>query len=1502
MFHHLGVKPVDNFYIMAIVFLCVYIAWFLVFSEEASAPPIVINTTKTRKENKKHLLSSHNKNGKGVKDSGGLVSADFSTSQMLGESGLAYAGLAQPCITEKKHTVNPNLPQGYSALYCDPHQGLECITGIYKGGGICLKSVNETCYMKTDCAPDAEFCLNNLCQTRDEVINRSCKTDSDCKGLLGDLNHVCDQNSRRCVYDIWPRDSGCTHKSQCLYNSKFPESAECRILDTDTSPAVLTIKGTFSGTSIGVSNSSIKSFNEIKDSITGVYATVVNSTDNQSYIGRYRINNIKGNNITLAVPSVTEQIFKGQQGNNYELNFGTEKDGICLVKFPTGTPPSLVKGSPKIRNSCVTGKELNGYCVEKDRTITGKNPTDAGGLEQVCTSDPKKLGCNRDLALVCTYDNTLVSSFNSGVENFHVTSGLSVNKQIIKDIGRCKKQQAHIYESCSDNCVKPLVCLAERDINSNIFRYCGYEWNVMNDVSNLTGCPIKNSLFDFDTTFDTQCKSNQNTFCFSDSDCVPKYRCGGPSDSSSIAYNFNIYDPATNTYPSTYLGFNKFFFPRNNPPTILTSKEGTLDGKPNLFGYYYKSDNTYTFEYAVNGLRNPYNSIIITFSGVNPIKEPEFSLTHMGGDVYRLNVGYIIKHNHTRRREFISPNTFNFYDSALADGTSVYFEGYTGVYNISYEENYIRRTPKSSTGTSTINILKVNDSSGTAVPVSSFNNATMVTYSNRYSANTNSDSFSVESQKCLIDTGDFFKYFEGDAGNSIQYVTSATYTDYTSLTQGTCFYSVALPQPPKDNIGLHTVRKELYFNEVYQHLNGNPTFDGNGYDYFGIRTKVSTSFSAANSYIEMQPLNGFHFLPITITPNTNTIQNITIQSNSTYVHLDVDGSSGVSIFNKPIGYFSDTSDITSEIGMSNILLTYKYAENDIHVLSMNYKLSDSAGIDNFTEIRTHKGTCYIYYTIDNSLKLPSLKVPAVSGYGLSTRPYDIDQVRYFENNNNPNTDTISILSTYKDINPDNPRTSVGNISTMRKLQLKTILNNPTPPKFFQPSYQGIEVTPAPVSLTESIPFGSTGYVTISKINKEINDPTSEINFYLEGTDSIFFRVKKDIEVILKYGARDLVISYNGNKNAISLVGIKEYNVDSKGVETLETQAAFFLDTKDTLNTDSSPKLYYNGIYPISVSIGTSAPQWQTEKVSFLKISDGRNIFSSASIFTETVDKKFSFKFLKSDYNKILYKTDHQGPTTEFSFFNCFILQNGYSETDGGSHNYASTVWNNGRLDQSNPVIVNFSSTDDIITDFSSNGVYHLDFAIYKIDSLSLPTGNILFVTNNRYLSSTTISSDLIFLNNARNYNNFTILGKFRTTNKQILNRESGSIFSKMDTFPFYTGLPNDEGMLDETYLKEIKWPYWISNLNTGAIQIKKIILSYNPGNMENDMFYYCLATVSSTTGNTNLLLYLSTNFTVNDIKESHSVPIVVSDFSKMSQNIKMLPYNKNLLFLSNFCS
>ena len=133
MFHHLGVKPADNFYIMAIVFLCVYIYWFLTFNKEASAPPIIINATKTKKELKGSMYTA--------------------SSQEPGKSGLTFAGLAQPCVLQGDDTTKPNLPTGYSLQPCDTYNGLECVTGIYKGGGICLKSINKTCFIKIRLCP-----------------------------------------------------------------------------------------------------------------------------------------------------------------------------------------------------------------------------------------------------------------------------------------------------------------------------------------------------------------------------------------------------------------------------------------------------------------------------------------------------------------------------------------------------------------------------------------------------------------------------------------------------------------------------------------------------------------------------------------------------------------------------------------------------------------------------------------------------------------------------------------------------------------------------------------------------------------------------------------------------------------------------------------------------------------------------------------------------------------------------------------------------------------------------------------------------------------------------------------------------------------------------------------------------------------------------------------------------------------------------------------------------
>lgn len=1462
MFHNLGLKPVDNFYIMAIVFLCVYIAWFLVFSEEASAPPIVVNTTKTREENKNYLLTSSNVDGQGIKNTNGLVTDDFSKTNMPGKSGLAYAGLGQPCLTEGSNTVNPNLPQGYAPQPCDTHKGLQCVTGIYQGGGICLKSVNQSCDIKTDCAPEAEFCLNNICQTRDEVINRSCKSHIECRGPLGDLNHVCDFKTNKCVYDIWPKDSGCTDKTQCNYYSQFPNSVECRTAIGGSAAAILILEGTYTGNSITISSSSLTQFNQIKSDINQTYVSVREKVTG-SYQGRLRISSISGNKVTLIVPSIPVRSFPGKQNIVYDLEFGTQKDGICLVKFPDGTPPTTVKGTTNITNKCSSGSNtVNGYCVEAGRT------NKKGSLEQVCTSN-EKLTCDDDLT--CTYDNDLVSNFNSLIDSYHVDSGLSVNGQIIKDIGKCKKQTSKIYESCFDDCIKPLVCLNEMDINSSVFRYCGYEWDIMNDVSDLTNCPLdgqqnrnKGPIFAFSNKFDTQCKAARGTFCFSDSDCVGSGKCGSGNN-----YSFSSYNPLTNSY-SFYPGS----FTHDTDLYFLVSKEDN-NGRPKFITYYYKSSNTsWIFYKSTDGGRTfSSNTNTITFEE-SPVKDPTFSLTYLGGNNYQLNVEYITEYQDSTKRKFDNISTYNFYNSALREGTSVYFEDSTinnEVYNISYDTGYINAK------SNPLNILKLKKSDGTSIGVSAFT-GDLVTYSSVISANVESTGVAnrylpIENDENSFNSGDSFTYIEGDdANNVIEYLNNTGGGATTELTNEENYFSIIFDRSP---LNTGSQRKEIYFTEKYNTINSNPVLGNQKMNQFGIRVKADPQFSEANSRIQLKSVYGYRFLPINIT--NNPPQTITIERETTNY---VSTQKNTTDFNRPIGYFSDTTDITAEITEDNILLTYKNNGSNVQVLSLSYRFTETSNNDIFNLIETSNGSCYIYYNINNSLKIPSLKVTAESGYTTTDTPYSVDEVRYFENDSQTakNNDTISFLTTYKDIQPSTPRTSVGNITNMRKLNLETTLTNPTS---FNPKYQGLDnINPPSTLFYGTLPFGSTGYSQISQIKEAINVTDTSGNLFLGGTQSIFFKNPKDIDLILKYGSSELVISYNSRKNAVAIVGILEYNVDDKGNETLEVQTSFIINHSDNLGKDTAPVIYFNNIYPITCSISAN----------ILTLNDGRILVSSSRNPDEDSDK---FKTSKTNYNKVLYQMrggSGSAPSSTYSFFDYYQIENGF---DGLGKN----IFNNGTMDTSKPVFLNKESNTDIYNKFNSSSPdYELEL-INNVETTLPSIGTTVYIINNQYLSSTALSSSPIFLNNTTYFNNFSVLAKYQDgTNTP--SRTFGGIYSKINTFPFYTGLSGDEGMLDETYLKEIKWPYWIKNLNTGTIVINKVFLTYDPGNMENNMFYYCLATVSGV----NMLLYFSTNFSRNDIKESHSVPIVVSNFNQMRTNMKMLPYNKNLLLFSKYCS
>lgn len=1246
MFYHFGLKPVDNFYLMAIVLLAIYIAWFVIFNEEASAPPIIVNDTKSSGDLEKYLLIPTNKDNLRLGNIGDLVIDDFATSSMLGKSGIAQAGLAQPCSTQATGTVDPNLPISYVNQPCDTSQGLECISGIYKGS-ICLKAINQTCQLITDCSPESDLCINGLCQKKEEVINKPCRTDSDCQGEFEvSLNHVCDQTSKRCVFDVWPRDSGCTNKTQCKYNSIYPGSVTCDM--SNGKEAVVSVDCSFIKNvekSIYLFSINTDSLNTIRtlntekkdkkrENLIGLYVILFkkSGSDDKTYEGRFLITNIQDNgeqaNISLDCLNFTPD------SGDYILEIGTDKNGICLINFPIGTSPAVIEGSATAKYQCQAGLSLSkttpAYCVESNRKKLGAEGQVCHALDLECQS-----------GLSCTFDNQLVNSFTSLPNRYHTSSdGSSINGQIIKDIGRCRKQEKNIYESCNNNCIKPYICFSESDINNVNFSYCSNDWKIMEDVSTLTGCPSDN--YDFAPGQDQKCLARSGKFCFEDTDCLSG-KCGFNSQ-----YYFTSYDPTENLYTQLK---PMPTIKSENPPNQLTSNN-IVNGIPGFISYYIKNkDHTYTLNYKIEGNKN-FKTLTIKFI-TNPVKDPQFSVFKKSNNNYQLNISYITEYKNNRRREFNNGSSYNFINSCLSHGTSVYFPyDFTNneVYSISFEEGYIKKVPGTGIPTS-VEIIRLKAGDGTSIlnPAES----TMVTYSNIFSANVESDEiFSVENTNIKLHSGDFFKYKAGTSG-SISYLKNDK--TYSELSSGTCYYSVNFYQNPKNNLdNVNEQSRQLYFTDSYETINTNLNIS-TGLSFFGVSVSAPENFSTdinKNSRIEMKEMYGYHFIPIELSENGQNIKNITIKDREDYVLTQ--GDNPIREFNLPVGYLTDTKNIEADITENSIMLIYNYNDITNKVLSLEYSTEDS--LTYFNKIDTSDGndnhtSHYIHYDIKNSFSLPRLKVPS-DNYSSTSYPYKIDQVRYFENNITSEGDNkISFLSTYKQIDTNIPETDIGNISILRKLNLTTDFTS-TGTSFFKPYYNLPDLDPQPpIDISkENLPFGSASYVKLSQIKESLTSD-GKGNIFLGGTDRIIFKNSKDIDVILKYGSSELVINYSiidadGKLELynIPINSIKSYNINSDGTEELEIKLGFFLTPNDLLSNDQTPRLFTNNIFPATFNPGTN----------FMQIVDGRILLSSC-----LPSKVSEFQTLKGGYNKILLPNKSNNNN---SFYDVIITQDGYDNT------------------------------------------------------------------------------------------------------------------------------------------------------------------------------------------------------------------------------------------------
>ena len=145
--------------------------WIHVYKKEERAAPIITNLTQTPTQ----LLNS-------------AVSVQ---EKVRGKSGYAMQGLAEPCVKSTDNTVAPNIPIGFQSSMCDSTRFLDCFDGVVDGGGICLKKLYSPCKDKSECTPEADFCMNGYCQKKTSTLNKVCLSDSDCVGGLENTNNVC---------------------------------------------------------------------------------------------------------------------------------------------------------------------------------------------------------------------------------------------------------------------------------------------------------------------------------------------------------------------------------------------------------------------------------------------------------------------------------------------------------------------------------------------------------------------------------------------------------------------------------------------------------------------------------------------------------------------------------------------------------------------------------------------------------------------------------------------------------------------------------------------------------------------------------------------------------------------------------------------------------------------------------------------------------------------------------------------------------------------------------------------------------------------------------------------------------------------------------------------------------------------------------------------------------------------------------------------------------------
>jgi len=1521
-------RTLGNYYlewlILILVIVYVFTSWSHVMKKEIKAQPIVIDKNITYSENDptNSALIAVNK-------------------KLPGEPGYTPETLGQPCSINPESGVVPNLPGAHKQQGCDKETGLVCVQGIVKGGGICLRNVNRPCNAKNECTPLATGgCIYGFCQESGEVINKPCSNDSQCTNG-GQFNHVCDPVSRRCRYGIFPRDSGCTSDVQCEYyttDTDSPTQSACI-----SNKPVISYPATFQTGNFIINDTSTYL-------VKGDYISIVN--DQEGFLGRFLIESVTsgtGNSTVISVEGVTSPL---ASDNNYTIELGGEEGGICVIKYPLGSKPiSIVPGSQDLF-PCEGGlKNLQGFCVESSRNNI------LGSAGQACNTSG--LGCQS--GLTCTYDEELQDVLGSNLNVTGTGNSQKIGDIFIKDIGKCTNQTAVYGEFCNNStkgCVggeNGNICLNQVDVDFNIFQYCGRNWDTF-EASKLLGCPPN---YTFETTNEV-CKSDSNNICFSNSDCV--------SNSCGSIFNLQYYDFKSNEIEDS--GFTQPPEVSSTNHRILSTKEfsGTCQAVPAATGYYYKvSDQSSlvlkTVIYLDEDKTNP-KIQTITFNDTD-IKDADISIFKKSNGDIQANVIYTENYQNYTRREYQlgSDGSINGY-FGLGQGANYFIEEITNsglpggnsstIYTLDYGDITGSITSKNIPSATLDNL----GSLGSGYKLVSYNSTYRVNYEINYT------STSVESplQFCSYDIGNDSEYLDVNNGQSLLYTSNSGTVTYVEspigsvgLENGATYFSntffnrtssidSVIGEGGYDVNKLLTLSTSDSYSQIPVIFN---TFTSS--EVKVLSPIVATEVDGGNWTNSPKPTftyptkKGINIFTYTLNSSSDSSTSYIInERKELYYDSNEFPLFNVPVqYNYPLGFLLDTdSDFSVEIDENSIILTEK---NGVYnqITQMSYELSfDLTKIPYFQDNDTKKvginridynstSEKYISYEITNTYSLPRPKIYSNSGYYTGNNipssgasiPYQVDRVQKYIFQDSLQQGEINIISNYKDIDTEETQldrtlsTNYNRINIMNETNLRSFdIQIQTGSGSYKSSiYSGTTPTPnsnATIEDTLAInPINSSlfGYCVPVEINPLYmsNSENPSRNYYINNLPGIYIVNKQDIDVFLKYSSSELVIGLvdpkviASSKSLDSIVSTittenKPVVPDSVPTRYIGVTRIISYDIDDSLNEilfldtniimDSSidgliPYVFVNNIVPFFMT--------NSNTEGAMAVPDGSLIATSCISNTEQIKEN----------NDPLFNA--------LTSYNKFILGLG----SNGSNIYPVSFYNDEDLTSPDITEVNKYVSDFFIipssvtsqlsasTSSSDFGAYNPNFAgfnllmYYKLSSL--PNSYTAFLINNLFTSSFSLQQNLIL----------------NSVTRQVLNRytsfsstKTGDGFMYVNSIPFYNSFPKNQGTLDKSYKSQYYWSYWISELSKIPVKINKIIFNFNPGNNGNNMFYYVFCEVQ----NISMILYLSTNFTNNNIIESQPVPILYNQNVITSNSVKnnffMTPYDKKLHILANTCN